>query len=539
MKTILTLILTDLVATRRFLATQTLSKLLVILSFFLVFSGVSATIFWFSRSFFQSFAESSGNFGFLTASYMMNAAIVMTLWLAIGSTIASTLSFLFTPNKQVDFLMTLPIKTGNITLWFFIKSVILNLILLLIPFVPIALAFQVVFHGLITLSFLTRVAFVLALMVIVANSVGQLIGYYIAKSLKGKGSLMVISCIIFFFSTAAIILHLIFPSSLLTFYEQTSSDFLSVYNKLPLVNPFLPTTWLSQTIASGININSLYAFILALLLAFWANNISTLRFVFLFQTLKTQPHLAKKNKIKNKSFFIFTKTERPILYKDWLSIVRLPSETGYGLFLLSLAFFFFLIISFSTNLDYSDLKLEVNLILFSMVWLFFFATSYLLRLVFPLIAREIEGAWYIFTLPISPSKILRSKTALSLVLSTPLIFLGIIIWFLMPFQRSRILLIALSIWGIFLLTISQALLGAIFPNFELGRDPEKVSTGTMGIFTLIVSIFITTVMVSSLYLFFKSAITIVGVVVIVFALSLPLLSLLFFASSYSLKRYEF
>lgn len=537
MKTILTLILTDLVATRRFLATQTLSKLLVILSFFLVFSGVSATIFLFTRSFFQSFAESSGDFGFLTASYMMNAAIVMTLWLAIGSTIASTLSFLFTPNKQVDFLMTLPIKTGNITLWFFIKSVILNLILLLIPFVPIALAFQVVFHGLITLSFLTRVAFVLALMVIVANSVGQLIGYYIAKSLKGKGSLMVISCIIFFFSTAAIILHLIFPSSLLTFYEQTSSDFLSVYNKLPLVNPFLPTTWLSQTIASGININSLYAFILALLLAFWANNISALRFVFLFQTLKTQPHLARKN--KNKSFFIFTKTERPLLYKDWLSIVRLPSETGYGLFLLSLAFFFFLIISFSTNLDYSDLKLEVNLILFSMVWLFFFATSYLLRLVFPLIAREIEGAWYIFTLPISRRNILQSKINISLLLVIPLILLGIIIWFMLPFQKERVLLIVLNIWGILVLTITQALLGSIFPNFELGRDPEKVSTGTMGITTLIASIVITTIIAFTLYWFLKNTISAAGVVVIVFTFNVTLLSLLYLLSSYSLKRYEF
>ena len=533
MKTVATLIITDCIAIKRWFATQTASKLLVLLGFFFVFASVSIGIFLFGLAFFHSLALSD-IYGFLTASYMIHAGIVMILLLAIVSSIASITTFLFTQNKQVDFLITLPLKAANITLWFFVKSIIYNLILLLIPFLPVALSFQIVFRHTIPLSFLIRVSLVLFLLVLLANSVGGIIGYYIAKMLKRNGLLTVAAGVILFFLIGTAILRLIFPSSLFALYSASPEEFFNLYNRLPLVSPFLPTTWLTQTILSGISINFLYAAILALLLSFWANSVIARRFIPLFQALKTDTHL------KNPSITSFAASRRPLLYKDWLSIIRLPQEVGYGLFLLSMAVFFFLLISYANKTAESSInKMENEIILFSFVWLLFFAICYLLRLVFPLVAREIEAAWYIFTLPISRLKILTSKIAIGLLLATPLMSLSIITWFLMPFQKEKILLVASSIWGIFLLAISHTLLGAIFPNFELGRDPEKVSTSAMGIITLIVSVIIVSVIVFTLYWFLKNAITIWSVISIFFAFSIVLSSLLFLVSNYSIKRYEF
>lgn len=534
-----TLIGTDLIAIRRWFSTQRTSKLIVLLAFGIVFAGVAIGLFIFSKLFFQDFA-SNGRFGLLTAGYMIHAVIVMVAYLAIASSLASTFTFLLTPNKQIDFLVCLPLKPRIFILWVFIKSIILNFVLLLMLLSPVILAFQITFQNQITFSLLVRVCITLLALVLATTSVAEIIGYYSAPFIEEKGFIAAILGIVLFFALAALVLRLIFPQSLFILHDASPNEFFALYNRLPLVSPLLPTSWLTTTIVSGFSIQTLLAILFALLLSYLAQNLLSHRFLGLFQALKIQPHREGSYKSGSTLALPFFTLRQPFIYKDWLSVIRLPSEVRYGLFLLFMALFFFLLISYANRFEQSEFKLGLELVLFSFSWLLFFTTSYLLRLVFPLMAREIEAAWYLFTLPISRIRILRSKVLFGMILTLPHILLGISIWFLFPFfEKWRTVLIINSIIAVVILTLVHGLMGAISPNFDLGRDPEKVSTGSMGILTLLVSFFVIALTEFLLYVFMKGMIGVLGMEIIIASLNILLLIALLGTARSFLRHYEF
>jgi len=126
--------------------------------------------------------------------------------------------------------------------------------------------------------------------------------------------------------------------------------------------------------------------------------------------------------------------------------------------------------------------------LFVFAWLQFINIAFLLRIVYPLMAKEGPNAWYIFTLPISKLRILFSKIWLALIVSIPFLIFTSFAWMIVPFNKSDYWqFIIISIMSFLTIALANVLFGTIFPNFSQGKDPEKVSTSGMGIVTLFFS----------------------------------------------------
>ena len=468
---------------------HTLSKLAVSAGFLLLLLLIIKVIYSISFLFFINLTAYE-EFGLLSATYLLQASIVVLFWFILSATIVSTLSFLLVRNIRIEYLLSLPIQSVYLQIWLFIRSLTVNIALLLITLTPIMLAFARVFLAGATIQFLANFLFVLFVLVCFSTSLGTLGGFASAKVLKGKGILFAPIAAAIFIGTLILIFRLIFPHEIFLLSQATPTQFWRLYNSLPLNNPLFPSYWLTL-ILLGKSEFFLPLIIFTFCLSCLSILIQSQTFTKLYQSLQEYGYLPADQFVKSETEKL-SKTSKPIVVKDWLSIIRSPAEVSYGIFLILLSLVFFSLLSIATNIHYSQTRWEKELVLFSFVWLAFFTTAYLLRLVFSLVAREGPYAWHIFTLPQQREKILLNKLLLGLFLSIPQIFLAVIMWRMMPFLTKGILFLPLfSLITVIALSLLTGLCGAIMPNFADGRDPEKVSTSATGIMTLLLAIVVT------------------------------------------------
>jgi hypothetical protein len=99
--------------------------------------------------------------------------------------------------------------------------------------------------------------------------------------------------------------------------------------------------------------------------------------------------------------------------------------------------------------------------------------------------------------------------------------------------------VASSLWVCLLLPVVHASLGSIYPNFAAGNDPEKVSTSSMGMVTLIISSSIALVLALSLDRYMTGAMSISAVWGIHLFVSVLAVFILVGISRNFIGRYEF
>lgn len=496
MRNLATLFTFDAIAIKRWFKTQTVSKVLVLFGFGIV-SFITALFFYgFSRVFF-SLLSSYEQFGKLTANYLIHATIVMMAWFGIGSSFVATLSFVLMPNKQIRYLVTLPVKLSALVAWVFTKTMVISTLLLIVVLAPVAFAYAQIF-SLLNYGFIFRFICTLLILTIVINSVGSLLSYLIAPLFQKKTLLVGLLILSLFLLLGGLLLRLIFPPALFSFATSNQGQFNSIYDSLPLVNPYFPTVWMAQILVSP----SLEIIIPALLLTIILMAIS-----FAYQSKKFL-HLFHHLSLKSDQKVFKTVSFSPsfaLIQKDWLSIIRSWQELGYALFLFSMGIFFFLLLSRAHVSRITEKGYSLELTLFAFVWLIFFTTAFQLRLVFPLMAREGISSWYLFSLPLPKNKILFAKTIFALLITLPFFILGIIVWYFLPFAVTfKVYLALVSLATILLLTIIQVLLGSINPQFSIASDPEKISTSTMGLTAFLYSVGITAIFAYELFLMLKN-----------------------------------
>lgn len=500
MKHSLVLLTIDIKAIKDWFSTQTISKLLVLLGFLVVLLTVFLALFSFSNFYFKTLSDYEVT-GFLTATYILKASLIVVLWLGIGSSIVSTATAFLAP-RNLDHLLALPIKPVSIVFWMFLKTTLVNVVFFFVTLAPTFISFALAFHA-VDFSLIVRLTFILFTLSILTNGIGTILAFLLIPKLKGKGYLAALIGLIFFLISTFAILHLVFPPEIHNLHSVTAQQFNIIYQKLPISHPLLPINWLVNTFIEGFSVFTLYLLAFACLIALISLLIQSKKLVFLYQTLsvKDSEPLMIERKFHHNQWYVLSgatsyqqklsNSRLPVLLKDWLSIVRSTSEIGYAIFLSALAFFSLLFFLLAGDLKELPTLWKFRLTFFSFTWLIFFTTAYLLRLVFPLMAREGESAWYIFTQPITPPSLLLPKVYLGVLLSLPLLAISLIIWSIIPYLASwRILLLIFSFLAIVILAVSQAILGSIFPNFSASKDPEKVSTSGMGLFTLTVSFLI-------------------------------------------------
>ncbi len=481
---------------------QTFGKVFVTLGFLAVFVFVSFGLYSLSGIFFNPLTL-YGSYGILTASYILQAAIIMLSLFIIGTSVASTLTFLLSGNSDTDYLLTLPIRAQILTASIFIRNSIANLLLFLIVFFPIGFSFIKVFSPDNFYPAIVRLIFVLLMLVLATNAIGSFLGFYISKYIKGRGASAVLFGTLFFLGFLFAVFKIIFPQNLLLLYSANLSRFTSIYQSLPLSNSLLPSYWFTQSIVGG-GMPLLYTFVFCVLLVVLFFYYEEKSFINVYQLLKVNTTSISK---RTKSYYkMFISTRYPIIIKDVLSITRTGTELGYLIFLTLLGVLFFLIINFSGGLGGRAAALQNQLIVFSFVAFLFYATAYVLRLVFPLMAREGNAGRFIFSLPLNKKRVYFSKLALSLILSLPYLAMSFLVWVIFPYGKTHFLFLSVVTFiSVVLIAILSSLTGAIFPNFFEGANAEKVSTSAMGIVTLIFSLAVAFLNANIIYLVVTSS----------------------------------
>lgn len=489
MNNVVTLLLADSIIFKRWFEKEKFSKVIVLLGFAGVFGLISVSLYYFSSIFFKNLAIFE-NYGLITSSYILHAAIILLLYFAVGSSTTATSTFLLSGNLTRDYLLTLPIKMESLTSWLFIRSIFFNVLLLGLLVSPIVFAFANVFLGGLTIDVTLRLIFVIFSLVIISGSLGSLIAYSFLPYILGKEKFVFIMGGVVFFLSVWILMQFIFPSSLTAVYDATPDKFFILFNQLPLVSLPLPSQWFADTISKGFGIHTFYILITTVIISFVSLIIESETLSRLLQNLRGNNTNRTVFGSKLRLIPDFAKTKIPLIIKDLISLIRKPSEVGYMIFLLFLTCFFFLFLWRATGIHGVNPRYTQDILIFSFGWLMFFTTAFLLRLVYPLMSGEGKSFWYIFTIPVQSTKILKSKITTGLILSIPITVISFIIWLFLPYSKGHTLeLVVFSLSGIVILTLFQGILGAIKPKFSLGDDKEKVSTSSMGIATLMISIF--------------------------------------------------
>jgi hypothetical protein len=490
-----TLLLFDVKILRFWLLTRPISKLIVIFGFFTVFAFVDRIIYVGTIGLLSLF-KSSGMYGVLTALYMLHAAIIVLAWFAIGSTILTTVGRFLQSSKTINFLVTLPLSPRVIVTWIIAKTFLMQLILLSVFIFPVALGYAHVFATDISLLFLSTTLLVLIITALFTTSIGTLLGYLFIPFFKKsvKKSLAIFG--ILFLLSGFFIFSLIYPRHINMLDDtQNSTQFQTVFHSLPLGVQINPSYWLADSIISGFDFKIVLFFLFVLFIAWYIIVFLSNKFISLFQNLQEFRLLKESN--KEKRIFISSylqksliKTRYPIVIKDFASIIRLPSELGYGIFIFSLTGIFFALLLIISNKISGFTYLQQQIVLFFFSSLMFFAIAFLLRFSFPLFAREGTSAWFIFTQPLSKYKFLQAKLMLSLLLTTPFFILSILVWGFAQFITSPLLLIVQSVITLLTIVCATTIMGGISPNFADSQDAEKISTNGTGLFSLAITVVI-------------------------------------------------
>lgn len=491
-----TLFTVDMLSIRTWLTTKRVSKLLVIFSFAVLFCLVISGIYYLTKAFFL-YVSNYKMYGILTASYIINASIVVLFILMVMAAVTALVGFMLEKSPEHEFVLSQATPTTILPMLYFLRSTIINIALVLLVFTPIAVAYQYVFQNHDVLFYYGRLVYAFVSLVLLTNSIAVFISYAFAYTLQRQTIYTGIFGLVLFFLVMFGIFYVIFPKSLFLMTEIQSVDFLQEYHRLPITSPFLPTVWITDTIFQGFSFSSLLLLLVTFVSLIASYVFQKKYFIRLYRRIHPQEHAHFSSRTPGRLFRNF-----PFLMKDYLSIARDPADAGYVFFLLGIAAFFFIFLRVGLSRAYrGTLNIQGYLAVFAFLWLGFFVTAFLLRIIYPLMAREGSSRWFVFSLPFGKKAILKQKIIFGYLIAIPISVFSILVWFFIPNQANIYVIIGFSLIMVITLAQTHVLLGAIAPDYENGDAPERVSTSAMGLVTLTFSFLY---IVAGAYLMFDS-----------------------------------
>jgi hypothetical protein len=280
------------------------------------------------------------------------------------------------------------------------------------------------------------------------------------------------------------ILKLVFPPSVSQLYWADADQFLSIYATLPLNVSWIPTSWLTDVLveqsATAYVLGAVFTFILAIV----GYRVSGYQSEQSY-TMQRSDRFTRMRFGQGGIRF----GRYPILTKDLISVHRMPSESGYLAFLLSIAVFFFGIVGYVSDVHRVGGHWADQTVIFVFSWIVFFVIAFGLRFVFTLMAKEGRTAWHLFALPVSRDAIVRHKLLSGALAGSVLSVSTVPLWLSMAFaDRYGFFHIGLTVWSVFCITAVITLMGMVSPNFTDSDNPERISTSGMGIVTLLLCV---------------------------------------------------
>ncbi len=458
-------------------------KFTVIGSAILLFVGISLGVYWLSNIFFINLLEYE-IYGRLFGQYLLHASFLILLWFGIASSTVATITTHAGNKHSLSFLLTMPIPSWTFVLYNLLRTVITNTLLLFFITLPLSIAWGQTFAAINISCLLTTLLVTLAIAAISAT-LGILTAYcLLTVPPKLSGFAPLAGFLIFFLGLVGIV-SFAFPKNLLFVAGSSSENFLSLFNTLPLNSPYLISRYTVEAFTQGGLHNNLITLSSTVILI----SIGYLMQLSIFSlaTKKSREHANQKNLLLPSQTHL-ANSHSPLLIKDTLSIVRVPQEIGYTLFLFGLVAFFMV---FAQTTNWSRVYASgyfAQAIIFNLAWIAFFTSTLCLRLVFPLMAREGHEGWFLFSLPLKKKQVLRNKTLFALLTGLALAVFWTVFLLTLPLSSlNRSYLIFTSIILTVFTATFHVLMGSIRPDFAQGDRPENTSTTEMGILTLVIS----------------------------------------------------
>ncbi|MFC1647350.1 hypothetical protein ACFL1A_03640, partial [Patescibacteria group bacterium] len=449
-----------------------ISKLLVGILFLGIFVSISFLIYRISSLFFTNltFYEIYGK---ITTKYIINVAIVVIWWIGVASGLTASINVIVGKEADFVFLRSMPLSNLKLSVYLLIKSILSNFILLVFVFAPVIFAYSMAFQAT-SVWFLARSIITLSSLTVFSLGAAAPILFFMVKQIRRREYGFSLAGLVLFFVVFLGLIKFIFPKELYLLNEASIEQFPIIVSSLPLNKWWMPSLWMARAIVDGSTANTILLFfascgIFLLTLAVWSK--------ILVKSVGKASNLNTHSIFHKSAENALLKFKFPIFYKDLLSIIRSSGEVGYGLFLSFVALFFFLFLKIGLDRQMRLALWRKDIMLFSFSWMSFFAAALFLRILFPLIAREGKNIWFIFTQPVKRSDIYFQKLLFGIFVSIPVMIFSAVIWvFFPPFLGIWKILTAVSLLTILLLAIVHVSFGAIYPNYNDGDSPEKVST---------------------------------------------------------------
>ncbi len=482
-----TLLFADIRQAKSWFANHLLSKLVVIASFIGLYVGISWGLMRGAGSFF-SFISQYEAFGYEAAVYIIHAAIVLIVWLSFGSFFMLFSGMFLAPGSASLYLNTLPVRSGSVFLYQMSKTMLGNIVLFSGIVIPVLWQYGVVFHAVTPLYSFHIFLLILSLMCFCA-AVALPLARVVAPFVCGKEYKTAIMTLLLFFSGMLAIMKTIFPPQMGELFDASPAAYRILFDSLPLNSHVLPTYWISRLLSAD-PVPHAY-FVVSIAAVIFLFSVLLVKDTY-FSVLSAIRSRGRTGRISQATAESLLRVSRPLMLKDILMVLRNPAESGYGLFLFSVAVFFFVFLRIGMThiARYGVFRAEIAMFAFS--WIIFFAVAALLRFVFPAVSMEAVNARSLFTQPVSWKTLYRSKKVYSLLYSVILIALSWILLAVMPFEISNIsLLLFLSGIMLLLLPVIMIQIGSISPKLDAAASPEVLSTNAMGMSALGVTVAMT------------------------------------------------
>lgn len=470
------LIAIDVARSVRSLTRQTFAKVVVISLFCALGLLFAAFIYLYGRTFFANlwFYE---DYGMFVTRLVLHGAVLVVIWFGLVSSLTESLLFSNGRQSRFEFLATLPVSGSVLTLWRQLKSIVINLVIVSMFLAPAALAFQQVAGvGRSELIFL-----VVLLVTLFTLGLGTCFSFLWTALFYKRPKVGLVLGGLVIAAVSLLLLEMILPSGLSRLYYAPGGEFFSLASTLPLANQNLYSYWLVELLEG--NTQNLVALttLVAVVFSFgFALESSFIKRAWRLSLSQTSAIYIRGSEALWQMF------KRPLALKDLFTLTRVGREFLYAVFQLSLsAVMFGLLIRAGQFRPLSRLELN-DLLVLTYGWLMFFATAYLLRFVFPLMAREGKGRWLVLTL-VSKSKLIGDKIVSAIYLTLPLIVLDTLLWLVSPFP-GKLMLISFTILSLLFVSLLLVLLGTWRPDFEHGDQPERTSTSILGLLALFLAL---------------------------------------------------
>jgi ABC-2 type transport system permease protein len=415
----------------------------------------------------------------------------------IFSSLIVTLSTMYEA-KDMDFLISLPLKFQNIFLIKFLLTSIRSSWMVLLLLLPFCFAFAFVKK----FSFYKYpiLTFSIIIKILIAVSLGSLLSIflsYLFPAKKVKNYVLVITILLTAIGYS--LFRLAQPENLLSFEKFPELvEYLDFLSKP--VGKNLPSWWLSE-IFRGLMVGNVYVVIL---------NFSKLLFVCFF-VFAVFYFLGKKMYFKS-MFCIFSNYEREknfykksLKYKSWFNEIikkeiklffREPVQWVQLIIVISLIIIYIFNISKLPN-EFKYVRITVAF--FNLGSIMFVLSAFVLRFVFVQPSLEYKNFWLLKSLPIEFKKIFLIKLFIYLpVVLIPAIIMCIVSNIILNVEREIFIMSLLVVLiSSFVLTVAGYSFGILFPKKEY-QDIPQIETSFGGLIFIILSLCYIVLSLSSL-----------------------------------------